>query len=123
MELFWNNGYEGSSTEDLCKQTGLGRGSLYNAYGSKHELYEKALEHYHRIGIEAQTDILHYSGPVKQRLRTLLDWVIQEDFSDKNRKGCMLINAAMERARRDPAVERIFSKHIDLLEKALKKSF
>lgn len=42
MEVFWDNGYESCSTEALCNKTGLGRGSLYNAFGSKHELYEQA---------------------------------------------------------------------------------
>ncbi|SCW65869.1 transcriptional regulator, TetR family [Paenibacillus tianmuensis] len=122
MELFWENGYEACSTEDLCKQTGLGRGSLYNAYGSKHELYEQALLRYHETGIKAQIEILNRQGPIKDRLRALLDWDIQEDFSNKNRRGCLLINAAMERAQRDPAVERIFKQHVDLLEQALQQA-
>ncbi|GMX60259.1 TetR/AcrR family transcriptional regulator [Paenibacillus elgii] len=122
MELFWANGYEACSTEDLCKQTGLGRGSLYNAYGSKHELYEQALLRYHETGIQAQIEILNRQGPVKDRLRALLDWAIQEDFSNENRRGCLLINAAMERAQRDPAVERLFKRHVDLLEQALQQA-
>ncbi|MFC5406635.1 TetR/AcrR family transcriptional regulator [Cohnella soli] len=119
MELFWENGYEACSTDDLCKQTGLGRGSLYNAYGSKHELYEQALLRYHEIGIQAQIEILQRQGPIKDRLRALLDWAIQEDFSNENRRGCLLINAAMERAQRDPVVERLFTRHVDLLERTL----
>ncbi|XOK61158.1 TetR/AcrR family transcriptional regulator [Paenibacillus elgii] len=122
MELFWENGYEACSTEDLCKQTGLGRGSLYNAYGSKHELYEQALLRYHETGIQAQIEILNRQGPVKDRLRALLNWAIQEDFSNENRRGCLLINAAMERAQRDPAVERLFKRHVDLLEQALQQA-
>lgn len=122
MELFWMNGYEACSTEDLCKQTGLGRGSLYNAYGSKHELYEQVLLRYHEIGIEAQINILQKQGPIKDRLRALLDWAIQEDFSNEKRRGCLLINAAMERSQRDPAVERIFKRHVELLEQALQQA-
>lgn len=122
MELFWANGYEACSTEDLCKQTGLGRGSLYNAFGSKHELYEQALLRYHEIGIEAQVGILQQQCPVRDRLRALLEWVIQEDFSNEGRIGCFLINAAMERAQRDPAVERIFNQHVNLLEGALQQA-
>lgn len=122
MELFWENGYEACSTEDLCKQTGLGRGSLYNAYGSKHELYKHALLRYHEIGIQAQVEILHRQGPIKDRLHALLDWAIEEDFSNENRRGCLLINAAMERAQRDPAVERLFKRHVDLLKQALQQA-
>ncbi|CAG7653049.1 TetR/AcrR family transcriptional regulator [Paenibacillus allorhizosphaerae] len=119
MEAFWTHGYEACSTDDLCKQTGLGRGSLYNAFGSKHELYEHALLRYHEIGIEAQIDILQQHGRFKDRLRALLEWAIHEDFTNEGRRGCLLINAAMERAQRDPAVKRIFDRHVDLLKQAL----
>jgi len=122
MELFWMNGYEACSTEDLCKQTGLGRGSFYNAYGSKHKLYEKALQRYHKIGIEAQIDMLQKQEPLKERLRALLYWSIEEDFSHEKRKGCLLINAAMERSQKDPVVALLFQQHLDLLENALRQA-
>lgn len=119
MATFWRNGYEACSTEELCKATGIGRGSLYNAFGSKHELYEQALLRYHETGIEAQIGILEQSGPLKDRLRSLLEWAIGEDFSQEGRRGCLLINAAMERAAHDPMVERIFEQHIGMLRLAL----
>lgn len=119
MDAFWLNGYEGCSTEDLCKQTGLGKGSLYNAFGSKHDLYEKVLQRYHEEGIREQSEILQSSLPLKERLRGLLEWGVQEDFSESGRRGCLLINAAMERARVDPMVEEVVTRHIGFLEDAL----
>ncbi|WP_339320977.1 TetR/AcrR family transcriptional regulator [Paenibacillus sp. FSL W8-0194] len=121
MEVFWDNGYEACSTEALCNKTGLGRGSLYNAFGSKHELYEQALRRYHELGIQEQMEILEREVPVKDRLRALLEWQIRGD-SRANNRGCLLINAAAERAKTDPAVERIFKKHVDLLENAIEKA-
>jgi len=113
------NGYEGCSTEDLCKSTGLGKGSLYNAFGSKHELYEQVLVRYHEEGIREQSAILQRPLPLKERLRGLLEWGIKEDFSENGRRGCLLINAAMERARVDPMVEQTITRHIGLLEEEL----
>ncbi|GIO29449.1 MULTISPECIES: TetR/AcrR family transcriptional regulator [Paenibacillus] len=121
VEVFWDNGYEACSTEALCSKTGLGRGSLYNAFGSKHELYEQALQRYHELGIREQMDILEKEGPIRDRLRALLEWEIHEDSKSKNR-GCLLINAASERSKTDPAVERIFKQHVDLLEHAIEKT-
>ncbi|OZB98276.1 TetR/AcrR family transcriptional regulator [Paenibacillus sp. XY044] len=118
VEVFWSQGYEACSTDDLCKETGLGRGSLYNAFGSKHELYEQALIRYHQLGIEAQLDILNNDAPVKERLEALLEWEIREDSAAKDR-GCLLINASAERGKSDPAVERIFKQHVALLEQAI----
>lgn len=43
---FWEKGFAGTSLSDLEAATGLGRSSLYNAFGSKEALYERALEAY-----------------------------------------------------------------------------
>lgn len=39
-ELFASQGYNGTSIDDLVKVTGLLRGSLYKAFGSKRNLFE-----------------------------------------------------------------------------------
>lgn len=43
-EIFRNNGYEGTSIDDLVQATGLHRGSLYKAFGSKRGLFVLALK-------------------------------------------------------------------------------
>lgn len=40
-ELFAAQGYNGTSIDDLVKATGLLRGSLYKAFGSKRNLFER----------------------------------------------------------------------------------
>lgn len=119
MEVFWEHGYEGSSTEELCSRTGLGRGSLYNAFGSKHALYEKALGRYQELGIQGQVEILEQPGPVKDRLRALMDWAIDQDFNGDQRRGCLAINAAIELGGKDAAVARLVGGHVGRLERAL----
>jgi TetR/AcrR family transcriptional repressor of nem operon len=42
-EVFWKRGYEGSAISDLEHATGLNRSSLYGAFGSKEELFDRAL--------------------------------------------------------------------------------
>ena len=41
MEAFWRHGYEATSLADLCRYTGLNKGSLYQAFGDKHQLFMK----------------------------------------------------------------------------------
>ena len=88
MDVFWTNGYEASSTQELCERTGLGRGSLYHAFGNKQALYEQALRRYQELGIQAQTAILNGPGSVKERLRGLLEWGVSANLENPNR-GCM----------------------------------
>jgi len=118
MDVFWSKGYEACSTDDLCSSTGLGRGSLYNAFGSKHELYEQTLQRYHEYWIQVQTAILERPVSVKERLRNLLEWAVERDFEDSS-KGCLLINATMERGRTDSMVESMASRHAERLEDVL----
>lgn len=65
VAVFSANGYAGTSAQDLCNGTGLGRGSLYNAFGSKQALYEQALLRSHEQTMSAQLAILTQSGLVK----------------------------------------------------------
>ena len=46
MLLFWEKGYTDTSMADLLKTTGLTKGSFYNAFGSKYDLFVKALLKY-----------------------------------------------------------------------------
>jgi TetR/AcrR family transcriptional repressor of nem operon len=45
VECFWQRGYKATSVRDLADKMGLSVPSLYNAYGDKHALYARALEH------------------------------------------------------------------------------
>jgi AcrR family transcriptional regulator len=46
MALFWDRGYEGTSFDALIGAMNMSASSFYNAFGSKEELYRKAVEHY-----------------------------------------------------------------------------
>ncbi|SCB75119.1 transcriptional regulator, TetR family [Weissella bombi] len=44
--VFIENGYEATSLDDLEKETGLLRGSLYREFGSKRTMFELSLKEY-----------------------------------------------------------------------------
>lgn len=46
LEVFWRQGYEGTSLSDLTTAMGVNRPSLYAAFGNKEELFVKALDRY-----------------------------------------------------------------------------
>src|SRR3954462_13807901 len=46
MTVFWEHGYEATSTDDLLRAMGIGRQSMYDAFGDKHRLYLEALQLY-----------------------------------------------------------------------------
>ncbi|HTK06214.1 MAG TPA: TetR/AcrR family transcriptional regulator [Ktedonobacteraceae bacterium] len=104
MNLFWKQGYEGSSVENLVQCTGLGRGSLYDTFGDKHALYLAALKRY----IEAYQEQIGTSQPQTGSLSETLEHFFQTCIdgllSDPARRGCFLVNAAVEMAPYDPEI-------------------
>ncbi len=102
MLLFWEQGYEATSMQDLVTRMGVGRQSLYDTFGDKHTLYVEALEHY-RYGVgQSATAPLNESGSVKERFARVFENVINEP--DGGEKGCFVANATLELAARDPDV-------------------
>lgn len=116
MDVFWTNGYEASSTQELCERTGLGRGSLYHAFGSKQGLYEQALRRYQELGLRTQTEILNGSGTAKERLKALLQWGVEEDLNPENRRSCMALFSVMECSSKDSTIDQINRTYVNRLE-------
>ncbi|MGC7405124.1 TetR/AcrR family transcriptional regulator [Pandoraea pneumonica] len=119
MDAFWTHGYEGTSAQTLVECTGLGRGSLYNAFGNKLNLYHEALERYQTLGLQTQADILNAPGLVKDRLRALMQWGIDEDLDPQKERGCMALFAALERGGKDPKVRQISQAYLTRIEQVL----
>ncbi|MFF2552413.1 TetR/AcrR family transcriptional regulator [Nocardia sp. NPDC058058] len=106
METFWTNGYANTSPAQLAEATGLGKGSLYNAFGSKRELFDRALEHYDRQGGELITAVLSQPGSTRDRLRAWLRFVVDTDLAQAHRRGCLVANTALELAGHDAVAAR-----------------
>ncbi|MFF4949496.1 TetR/AcrR family transcriptional regulator [Streptomyces chattanoogensis] len=105
MEAFWAAGYEATSTQDLCDATGLGRSSIYNTFKSKHDLFERALARYMESRNGELFELLESELPARQKLRTVLQRVIDHEFAkDADGRGCLVVNACVEVAAHDPSV-------------------
>ena len=99
MELFWKQGYEATSAQDLVDHTGLNRSSLYNTFGSKQELYLRALDHYCRWDGETFDHILEEFDSARGAIRYLLEQAHPD--ADDDPQGCFVANATVERAHCD----------------------
>lgn len=119
LELFWQQGYEATSVADLVEHLGIGRASLYDTFGSKHELYLKALRRYLQTRNPDPIALLSRPGPVLPAVRALVEQYAEEAACDRLRRGCLLVNAAVERLPGDPEVARVVSFSWDALEVAL----
>ncbi|WP_378730887.1 TetR/AcrR family transcriptional regulator [Nocardia brasiliensis] len=96
MELFWRQGYEGTSMQDLVDQLKLGRGSIYGTFGGKRELYLQALERYAEDARAGLLDQLSVPGSALAAVRALVCWYAETSLVDEARKGCLMTNTAVE---------------------------
>ena len=99
MEVFWSRGFEAASIQDLTKQMGINRQSLYDTFGDKHELYLQALDRYRELETRRMSELLE-RGPVKKALKRLFTGVVEGAFGDQQRRGCFMSNAMSELAGR-----------------------
>ncbi|NEB04140.1 TetR/AcrR family transcriptional regulator [Streptomyces sp. SID13726] len=104
MQVFWRQGYAATTPQYLVDALGIGKGSLYNTFGGKRQLFDLALRRYLDLQNSALAELLEGSGPVKERLRDALYFVAQTDLADLDRRGCLVLNAAMEFGRTDESV-------------------
>jgi TetR/AcrR family transcriptional repressor of nem operon len=104
MLLFWKQGYEGSSIEEIMQCMGLGRGSLYDTFGDKHSLYLATLDLYISTGREGLAILRHQSGSLQEILQGFFQELIEEALTDPEHRGCFMVNAALEMAPHDPEV-------------------
>ena len=126
VDVFWDSGYEKTSLDDLMVKIGVGRQSLYHTFGNKRSLYLQALDEY-RSMTQAQTKNLFDSGmSVRDCFRTILFGIAGESRA-KLERGCMMINANIERARTDKALNALIKRNAtevrEIFSKALRACF
>lgn len=101
MRAFWRYGYEATSLADLCECTGLHKGSLYQTFGDKHQLFMLALNHYAERTFRDVVAVAFDSDSPLVNIKAVLNKICSDSG---NEKGCMMINSMVELAPHDPEV-------------------
>lgn len=101
VDVFWERGFEGTSIADLESATGLGRQSLYNAFGGKRELFLRALDRY------AERNAAQDVGPLGSGLDALEGFLLESvAFLSEGGRGCFMTKALLE----DPKADDVSSR-------------
>lgn len=109
LRIFWRNGYEGTSMQDLVDGMQINRASLYDTFGSKEALYLAALQRYQQQNQAQVKQLLHRHSSVRGALDELLETMIQDSLNDPEKKGCFVVNATTGLANRYEEVNRLVS--------------
>jgi TetR/AcrR family transcriptional repressor of nem operon len=119
INLFWQKGYYDTSLQDLINKLGIGRSSIYHAYGDKHSLFLRALELYQREGTAKIIAILESDISMKKAVAKLLRKVANDVFTDICPKGCFKINSEVEVAASDELIKKLVAEDDLIIEDAL----
>jgi TetR/AcrR family transcriptional repressor of nem operon len=102
MDLFWRQGYEKTSIQELVTHMGIHRRSMYDTFGDKHDLFMQVMNRYKTMIETNINNRVHQTNSVKQAIRLLFDMTISRE--DDQPKGCLLVNSAVELALLDSEV-------------------
>ncbi|MEU3795561.1 TetR family transcriptional regulator [Streptomyces fructofermentans] len=106
MDLFWRRGYAETSLQDLLQELSIGSGSFYAAFGSKEELYIRALERYTSLQGSDLLEILDNTAEIRPALRRMFASMIEADLAEPTR-GCLVVNAATQCGDQTSAADRV----------------
>lgn len=104
MEAFWTHGYAGTSPGQLAEATGIGKGSLYNAFGTKRDLLDRSLRRYDQLGGQAAKKYLDGPGTTRECVGAFLHFLVAMDVQQSVRRGCFAVNTAVELAGHDAEI-------------------
>ncbi len=108
MALFWKQGFEGTSTQQLVDHLGINRNSMYSEFGSKKDFYNTVLEYYEQTEYAPHMESLEDERAGREEIIALF-----EHYSALARRrpaatGCLLCNNSIELAPHDKE-SRVFS--------------
>jgi TetR/AcrR family transcriptional regulator, transcriptional repressor for nem operon len=115
MNCFWAQGFGQTSVRDLAAQMGITGASLYNAFGDKRSLYRQAFVHYLAQTVRDRVARLEKLPPL-MAIRAFFDEIIERSVNDEQRRGCMLMNAALELAPYDAEFQKLVVEEMSFIE-------
>lgn len=116
MNCFWKRGYEATSVRDLAAEMGITGPSLYNAFGDKRSLFRKVLERYAQHSARARIVRLESTLPPKEAVQAFITEIVEYSLNDRGRRGCLLVNSALEIAPHDPEIGEEIADRLDEVE-------
>lgn len=120
LDVFWAKGYRATSMLDLAKSTGVQRGSLYNAYGDKEEIFVQVFERYADRFV-AETKMALNKPGLRDALVDFFTVAIRSITQGSPARGCLSTKIAVETAPGFPRQQELVKRMLDELEDALFK--
>lgn len=112
VETFWAKGYEQTTYEALCETTGIGRQSLVYAFGTKHEMFVRALRAYESEIVGGVCAALDASPGGRSGIEAAFG--LWRDAAAEG-KGCLMVSTAADAGISDPEIAALVERSRDRL--------
>ncbi|KPN97494.1 MULTISPECIES: TetR/AcrR family transcriptional regulator [Lysinibacillus] len=121
MELFWKQGYEKTSMQDLVNHMGIHRRSIYDTFGDKYSLFLASLKSYEVFVAEELTKIISNSSTLKIAIRNIFEYVVNLAELEIYPAGCFAVNTAVELSLLDKDIQHLTTKMFNDTEELFNK--
>jgi len=102
VDRFWTQGYEATSTRELAESMQMTLASMHNAFGDKRALFRRSLDHYLDGSLRARIARHEAAQSPAAAIAGFLRESIERSLGDGCRRGCLLVNSALEVTPADP---------------------
>lgn len=120
MQLFWSQGYEATSMQDLLAHSGISKSSLYQTFGGKQQLFRRCISHYSDQFAGQMRQGLAEAASGRAFIEDFLYSVLDETRARCHRRGCLVMNTASEFAQSDPIIAKDVRSGIERFRRVLK---
>lgn len=117
MRTFWDQGYRGTSMQDLVETMGINRASLYDTFGDKYALFIETLHNYNDDYAKPFFARLRRTNSPRQAIIALFDEICDGISKGEEQNGCYIINTALEMSPHDAKVSKIVNRTFAYVEK------
>lgn len=94
VTIFWQQGYEHTSIQDLVDYMGIHRRSIYDTFGDKHALFLQVLGRYEQYATRLFTAAIDDRMTIKKKFERIFQVAAFQPASVP--RGCLLVNTAAE---------------------------
>ena len=101
---------------DLASEMGINGPSLYNAFGDKRALFASALERYAAGSMRERIRQLERLHPPAAAIQVFFRDLIALSLSDADRRGCFIVNSALEVAPHDAELRGVICGYLSEIE-------
>jgi TetR/AcrR family transcriptional regulator, transcriptional repressor for nem operon len=120
LDIFWKQGYEATSLEQLLAAMGMGKGSMYHNFGNKRDVFKLALNKFMKnFSSWFESEISKAKDPIvfiREFFRS-----IPKQGAEAHKKGCFLGNTVAELACIDAGLEKDAAEHLERIEQTFYK--